>query len=184
MFLETRDPRAREAIFNANKYLIGATRYRIIREAPDVEDLEQDGAIALLRAIDTYDPNKGTQFKSYAIQCLRFCFIKQKQYRMKRSFKKLPLVLRVGEEQIEEDWIPDSKLGVEEQIIKRAGCERVREVVEGLSEEISEVINLRYWSGLSQRECGEVLKVPNQTVVNRERRALRKLKKELVEDPF
>ena len=36
-----------------------------------VEDLTQAGFIAVMRAVDSYDPSRGTKFSTYLFQCLR-----------------------------------------------------------------------------------------------------------------
>jgi RNA polymerase sigma-70 factor (ECF subfamily) len=52
---------------------------------------------------------------------------------------------------------------------------RVHRALEGLSENERNVIELAYWSGLSQSEVAEVLQIPLGTVKTRTRAALHRL---------
>jgi len=45
-----------------------ARRYR--RGAEPLEDLEQVASLALVKAIDAFDPTRGTRFSSYAVPCI------------------------------------------------------------------------------------------------------------------
>lgn len=66
--------KARVEIIEHYRYLITKTRQRIIPSVPtkiDAADLEQEGHIALVRAVDHYDPNRNVKFESYAISMVR-----------------------------------------------------------------------------------------------------------------
>lgn len=60
------DQKAREEIFNANTGLIWAAVNRFAGLL-EKEDLYQLGAIGLLKAIDRFDPDYGSQFSTFAI---------------------------------------------------------------------------------------------------------------------
>jgi sigma-70-like protein len=64
----------RDYIIEHYGYLITKTRQRIIPSVPTKNapgDLEQEGRIALVRAVDQFDPSRNTNFESYAISMLR-----------------------------------------------------------------------------------------------------------------
>jgi len=66
--------RAREALIEHYRYLIIKTRQRIIPTVPvriQAEDLEQEGYIALVKAVDQFDPKRKVKFESYAISMVR-----------------------------------------------------------------------------------------------------------------
>jgi RNA polymerase sporulation-specific sigma factor len=65
-WLKRRDERARQAILNANlmNVWIMARRYRFCGQ--QFEDLVSEGSIALMKALDHYDPDLGVRFWSYA----------------------------------------------------------------------------------------------------------------------
>jgi RNA polymerase sigma factor for flagellar operon FliA len=64
----------RDFIIEHYRYLISKTRQRIIPSVPTKiapEDLEQEGLIALIKAVDQFDPERKVKFESYAISMVR-----------------------------------------------------------------------------------------------------------------
>jgi RNA polymerase sigma factor FliA len=73
-FKERSSVRARNSIIEHYRYLITKTRQRIIPTVPvkiAPEDLEQEGLIALVKAVDHFDPRRKVKFESYAISMIR-----------------------------------------------------------------------------------------------------------------
>ena len=66
----TRDPRARDAIVTRYLPLARSLARRFRTGAEPLEDLEQVAALALVKAVDAYDPDRGTAFSSYAVPCI------------------------------------------------------------------------------------------------------------------
>jgi RNA polymerase sigma-B factor len=66
----TGDPRAREAIVTRFLPLARSLARRFRTGAEPLEDLEQVAALALVKAVDAYDPDRGTAFSSYAVPCI------------------------------------------------------------------------------------------------------------------
>ena len=64
----------KDVVFNENSGLIWkAIKDMHLYATKDMEldDYYQIGSMGLLRAIDTYDTNKGTQFSTYAVKCIK-----------------------------------------------------------------------------------------------------------------
>jgi RNA polymerase sigma factor for flagellar operon FliA len=73
-FKEHGSAAARSFIIEHYRYLISKTRQRIIPTVPTKiapEDLEQEGLIALIKAVDQFEPSRGVKFESYAISMVR-----------------------------------------------------------------------------------------------------------------
>jgi RNA polymerase sigma factor FliA len=73
-FKEHGSAAARDFIIEHYRYLITKTRQRIIPTVPTKiapEDLEQEGLIALVKAVDQFEPSRGVKFESYAISMVR-----------------------------------------------------------------------------------------------------------------
>jgi RNA polymerase sigma-B factor len=63
----SRDRAARDTVIERYLPLARSLARRYTRGAEPVEDLEQVASLALIKAIDTYDPDRGTAFSSYAV---------------------------------------------------------------------------------------------------------------------
>ena len=66
----TRDPRVREAIVTRFLPLSRSLARRFASGGEPLEDLEQVAALALVKAVDGFDPGRGTAFSSYAVPCI------------------------------------------------------------------------------------------------------------------
>ena len=66
----TRDPRVREQIVTRFLPLSRSLARRFASGGEPLEDLEQVAALALVKAVDGYDPERGTAFSSYAVPCI------------------------------------------------------------------------------------------------------------------
>ena len=66
----TRDQRTREAIVTRFLPLARSLARRFHSGAEPLDDLEQVAALALVKAVDAYDPDRGAAFSSYAVPCI------------------------------------------------------------------------------------------------------------------
>jgi len=115
-FKEHRCQEARDFLIEHYRYLIAKTRQRIIPTVPTKiapEDLEQEGTIALVRAVDQFDPSRKVKFESYAISMIRGAML---EYLRK------------------EDWVPRS-VRAKQKAILRAEEALVREKGENITDE-------------------------------------------------
>lgn len=70
----TGDQKARDFLFSQFAHLVPKTRTHLMVRVPpnlDPEDIDAEGKMGLLKAIDRYDPNKKVKFESYAISMIR-----------------------------------------------------------------------------------------------------------------
>lgn len=80
------------------------------------------------------------------------------------------------------DLLPSGEVATDEAVERNLEAERVREALSRLPAAQQEVINLAYFSGLSQSEIAARLGQPLGTVKTRARLALQKLREELRQD--
>jgi RNA polymerase sigma-B factor len=69
-YRETRDPRVRDEIVSRFLPLARSLARRFSSGGEPLEDLEQVAALALVKAVDGFDPTRGTAFSSYAVPCI------------------------------------------------------------------------------------------------------------------
>lgn len=117
--------RHRDSIIEHYRYLISKTRQRIIPTVPvkiAPEDLDQEGFIALVKAVDHFDTARKVKFESYAISMVRGAMLEY----LRR-----------------EDWVPRSVRSkqkllhrAEEELALRKGVENVKDT------DIAEYLNM------------------------------------------
>jgi RNA polymerase sigma factor FliA len=96
-FIKTGDLAAREALAMHYLYLVSYIYGRIAINLPphiDREDLEHQGILGLLAALDNFDPDKGVKFETYASIRIRGAII---DYLRKQDLLSRPLRKRAGE---------------------------------------------------------------------------------------
>ncbi len=132
--------------------------------APD--DLAQEGFMALLSAVRTYDPDRNASFMTYAQQCIRNRMITCYK-RSKDDFDELPEELELPDDPAE---IPENK------VLERSAAEELyRRVSDELSELELSVLQL-YLSKVSYSEISQKLGISQKSVDNAVQRIRRKLR--------
>jgi RNA polymerase sigma-B factor len=66
-YFETRDPRVRDRLFDANGGLARALAQRFVRPSYSLDDLLQVAFLGLIKALDGFDPTRGLRFSTYAV---------------------------------------------------------------------------------------------------------------------
>ena len=110
----------------------------------EIDDLIQEGRIALYHAIETFDPSRKTKFTTYAYNCIQRSIINVVVKHNRRNWKNVP------EELV--PIVPDTKAEV-----KLIMLDQITSLFKsaGLTDREQEVIKLRYWSDLYFDEIGE-----------------------------
>jgi RNA polymerase sigma-B factor len=86
-YARTHDATLREAIIEGYRPLVRWVANRFRRPGAEAADLVQVAWIALIEALDRYDPARGTAFSSYAVRCMAGA--------IKRYFRDCTWVVRV-----------------------------------------------------------------------------------------
>jgi RNA polymerase sigma-B factor len=69
-YRRTGEPRIREQLVTRYLPLARSLARRFASGGEPLEDLEQVAALALVKAVDGFDPDRGTAFSSYAVPCI------------------------------------------------------------------------------------------------------------------
>jgi RNA polymerase sporulation-specific sigma factor len=189
LFLKARegDGDAREKLILHNLRLVSHIVRKYYPSAPNAEDLNSIGIIGLVKAIDSFKPEKGARFATYGAKCI------QNEILMHfRHTKKDSLIVSINETiDTDKDGNPltySDILGTDERldedVDKDILCERLRDAIEySLTERERSVIIRRY--GLSdskprsQKEVAESLGISRSYISRIEKTAIEKLREAL-----
>lgn len=145
----------------------------VTRDRQDAEELYQDTFLKLYESREKLhiDRNAKSFLMSVALNLYR-------NYRRKRSVReRITGVLYSVEER--EAELPDGEQPVEERILLRETCRALRRAVRRLPDKYRIPILLYYMEELTQREIAHIMKLPEETVKTRLRRAKAILRKDL-----
>ena len=134
------------------------------------EDLVQEGLLALLSALKSFDADKGVDFSAYACVCM-----KNRMYTYLRRY--LKNTVEEFSDEAMEGYADDSKLGDPDDIIVSQAS------AEELYAEMSQVLSPLEWRvfrlyvmGMPYKEIAEIVGVSHKTADNAIQRARKKLK--------
>ncbi|SRR5581483_6248280 len=182
-YWETKALSSRNWLCERYHYLVSATRKRMLPYTHDWEDVEQEGVLTLIQAIETYDPSRGTKFTTYAIRCIRGKYGKLVSKYVKKQERHTPLFDETGEP-IDSSWVIEHLPNPEEQIVMADSCEFVRAKVEELKPHLREVMVRRYWEEKTLHTIASELQRSVPAIFYREKTCFKILREEIPEDLF
>ena len=228
LYAETRKPEYRDRAVEGHLYIAEIIARRFSGRGVEYDDLFQVAALALIRAAERFDPERGVQFNSFVTPSMvgevKNYF--RDKYRLIRTSRRSGELLRLVEsvresltqtmgraprvDEIaahagltEEDVLealeaallqpvsldapsPEGEqniaetLGVEEQgFLDFENTDLLRRSMASLTEKQREVIELRFFENLSQREVAQRMGVSQMSVSRTERGALERLRMEM-----
>jgi len=155
-----------------------------------VEDLISIGTIGLIKAINTYNPEKNIKLATYASRC-----IENEILMYLRRNSKLRMEVSI-DEPLNVDWdgnelLLSDILGTEEDIIYRdmeneAEQKMLRRAISKLSERERLIINLRFGlnnreeEAMTQKEVADLLGISQSYISRLEKKIMKRLKREMV----
>ena len=152
----------------------------------EVDDLIQSGFLAVVEAVEYFEPNGEYMFLSYLGNCLKTAFAIAGGY---RSNKRDPLLDCTSlDTPLGDDPDSDTLLDLQEdpsdligEAERRIWLEQLRETmnkaISSLPEEEQAVLDCRYWKGLTREETGAALGIEHSQIQRHERKALNILAK-------
>ena len=186
--LKNGDNAARSKLIEHNLRLVVYIAKKFENTGVSVEDLTSIGAIGLIKAVNTYDPEKQIRLATYASRCIEneiLMFLRRtSKIKGEVSF----------DEPLKVDWdgnalLLSDILGTEPDIVYRDMDERddikaLRKVLENLNQREQEIIKLRYGIDcpceLTQKEVADKLGISQSYISRLEKRIIKKLKKDIV----
>jgi RNA polymerase sigma-B factor len=178
---ERRDFDARRRLIEGQLPLVRALASRFVRDGEQLEDLVQVGSVGLIKAVDRYDPRRGSSLTAYAVPTIvgeirRHLRDGTQPLRVPRAQRGLSPVRAVPLEAAE-DLVSDAaaerrfELG-EERLLLESGLRT-------LARRERRIVQLRYFGGLSQRRIAAELGLSQVHVSRLLRQSLGKLRAEI-----
>jgi RNA polymerase sigma-70 factor, ECF subfamily len=164
-----------EAIYDRHSAQAFGLAMRITGRRRAAEEATQDAFLGVWRAARSYDMSRGT-LKTWLLSMVR-----------NRS---IDVVRREGRHdrdvEIDDalvDGLASNERGTEEQVSDREDARDTRQLLLGLSDDQRQVIELAYFTGLTQSEIADKVGAPIGTIKGRQRLALIKMHRELTGRP-
>ena len=132
------------------------------------EDIDQTRMI-LIECIPTYDDSKGT-FGNFLKNQLRYHYLDRAKGKIIQSLDYFDQDGNPIVDTISDDY------DFESAIVEKEKYKDLYLAISKLSEKNREIIRLKYWEDLSNKEIGDILNISAKTVSNRHSLSLKKLK--------
>ena len=178
---ERRDFEARGRLIEEHLPLVRALASRFVREGEQLEDLVQVGSVGLIKAVDRYDPRRGTSLTAYAVPTI--------VGEIRRHFRDGTQPLRVPRTQRGLSPVRAVPLDAAADMVRDTAAERRLELGEErlllasglrrLARRERRIVQLRYFGGLSQRRIAAELGLSQVHVSRLLRESLGKLRAEI-----
>ena len=182
------DKGAREKLIEHNLRLVAHIVKKYQNQTDDKEDLISIGTIGLIKAIDSFSPDKGTKLATYAARC-----IDNEILMLFRSTKKMrndvslydPIGFdKEGNEIRLIDVVRDEEKDLNDVIIQQLAIEKIEKNLNALTERERDIIIRRFGLGNheeeTQQEIAKSYGISRSYVSRIEKRALMKLYREFI----
>lgn len=161
-----------ERVYDVLSPTLYALALRMLARVEDAEDLVQEVFVKIWSDASAYDPSRGTGY-AWASTILRHRAIDRIRSRGRRE----RLHDEAGKEPTTAKSNPQSPATA---AASSESAAILREKLETLAPEVRATLELAYYSGLSQTEIAEELKIPITTVKSHARRAMLVLRQNLL----
>lgn len=170
---------ARDTLIRHNLRLVAHICKKYYAGDAAQDDYISIGTIGLIKAVDTFDPDKGKKFASYASRCIEN-ELRMELRRTRRAGPQLSLQepLEAGGQLTLADTLPD-ETDMEADCEQRADEARLRSMVEQLPGRERQIMRLRYGFGgaaQTQQQTAQTLHISRSYVSRLEKRALKLLR--------
>ena len=188
--LRNGDASAREKLISHNMRLVVHIAKKYV-DTLDPSDMVSIGSIGLLKAIDTFRFDKGTQFATYAARCIEneilMAIRSNKKHKVCVSLSSSIGMDKDGNEICLADTLEESDVDVAVKVEREECAKQLRFILKKvLDEREYKIIRYRYGLDgaemLPQREIAKMLGISRSYISRIESRALAKMKEYLIEN--
>ena len=186
--LKTGDKKAKSVLIERNLRLVAhiVKKYQIPNK--DIDELISIGTVGLIKAIDSFDVSKGTRLATYASRCIEneiLMLFRNNKKQKSETFLQDPIgVDKEGNEISLIDVLSSEKDSVIDKVEMKLQIKALyNKMNSALTEREEEILKMRYGLKVgkckTQREIAGMLGISRSYVSRIEKKALKKLKKEL-----
>jgi RNA polymerase sporulation-specific sigma factor len=178
---------AKNELVTRNLRLVAHIIKKFNPQTKDADDLISIGTVGLIKAIESFDYNKGNRLATYAARCIEneiLMFVRSSKKTKSEVYLQDPIgVDREGNEICLEDILGTDSDSVMEEVENKISIKRLYKLIDNILEgKEKTIIKLRY--GLyceqqTQREIAKALGISRSYVSRIEKKALKKLAKEM-----
>lgn len=178
------DPKAKTILIEHNLRLVAHIVKKYQNIETDIEDLLSIGTVGLIKAVMTYDANKGSRLATYAARCIDNELLMFMRAR-KKVLREVSLYEPIGTDKEGNeinliDIMETEDNSVIDEIEKKENIKKLYNLIEKcLSDREKYIINARYGmnnqSELTQREIAKELGISRTYVSRIEKHAIKKL---------
>lgn len=179
------DREAKRKLVEHNMRLVAHVAKKYYNSEDDMEDMISIGTIGLLKAVDTYNPGKGSKLATYAARCIDNELLMYFRGKKKRA-KDISIYEPIGTDKEGNqihlfDVLEEETVDVVEQMEHEKDLATLRRLLPSvLSDREYQIISMRYGIGrnahITQREAAQRLGISRSYVSRIEKKALCKLR--------
>ena len=179
------DREAKRKLVEHNMRLVAHVAKKYYNSEDDMEDMISIGTIGLLKAVDTYNPGKGSKQATYAARCIDNELLMYFRGKKKRA-KDISIYEPIGTDKEGNqihlfDVLEEETVDVVEQMEHEKDLATLRRLLPSvLSDREYQIISMRYGIGrnahITQREAAQRLGISRSYVSRIEKKALGKLR--------
>ena len=184
------DEEAKKILISHNLRLVAHIVKKYSNSTKDADDLISVGAIGLIKAINSYSPDKNTQLSTYAARCIEneilMLFRMQKKHQGTVSLEESLGIDSDNSEVILSDVLSDIEPDVMEQVEQNILTEKLLNIIKSsLSSREYKILVMRYGIGgtvaYTQREVAKKLGISRSYISRLEKKALEIIKQKVTE---